>query len=64
MEEVLELKEIMGKVGFISVRGELKVKLITNQVMEMNLRLKVMKAKVYCIGVRVGLLIQTPPDKR
>lgn len=55
---------IEGKVKCINERGELRVKLITNQVKEMNLRLKVMKAKVECIGVRVGLLIQTPPDKR
>ena len=48
----------------INKRIRFKVKLIANQVKEMNLRLKEMKAKVECISERGELLIQTPPNKR
>ena len=40
--------------------GELKVKLIANQVKEMNLGLKEMKAKVGFISVKVSLLTKLP----
>ena len=40
--------------------GELRVKLIANQLKEMNLGLKEMKAKVEYISVRVELLILNP----
>ena len=46
------------------MKVELRVKIIANQVKEMNLRLNEMKAKVEFISEREGLLIQTPPNKR
>ena len=48
------------KVECINVIGELRVKLIANQVKEMNLGLKEMKAKVEYISVRGELLILNP----
>ena len=48
------------KVECINVIGELRVKLIANQVKEMNLGLKEMKAKVGFISVRVNLLTKLP----
>ena len=48
------------KVECINVIGELRVKIMANQVKEMNLRLKEMKAKVGFISVREGLLILNP----
>ena len=51
---------IKYKVECINVIGELRVKLIANQVKEMNLGLKEMKAKVGFISVRVNLLTKLP----
>ena len=48
------------KVECINVIGELRVKLIANQVKEMNLGLKEIKAKVGFISVRVDLLTKLP----
>jgi len=44
----------------IGKRVKLRVKIIANQVKEMNLGLDVMKAKVECIGVKVNLLTELP----
>ena len=55
----LEEKKI-EKVECINVIGEIRVKIIANQVEEMNLRLKEMKAKVEFIGVKVSLLTKLP----
>ena len=48
------------KVKCINVIGELRVKIIANQVKEMNLRLNEMKTKVEFISEREGLLILNP----
>lgn len=44
----------------INVIGEIRVKIIANQVKEMNLRLNEMKTKVEFISERVELLILNP----
>ena len=51
---------IEDKVECINVIGELRVKIMANQVKEMNLRLNEMKAKVEYISERVDLLILNP----
>ena len=51
---------IEDKVECINVIGELRVKLIANQVKGMNLGLKEMKAKVGFISVKVSLLTKLP----
>ena len=48
------------KVECINVIGELRVKIMANQVKEMNLRLNEMKAKVEYISERGELLILNP----
>ena len=45
---------------YINVIGKLRVKIIANQVKEMNLRLNEMKIKVEFISERVELLILNP----
>ena len=54
------MQMIEYKVKCINVIGELRVKIMANQVKEMNLVLKEMKAKVEYISVRVELLILNP----
>ena len=51
---------IEDKVECINERWEIRVKIIANQVKEMNLGLKEMKAKVRFISVRVDLLTKLP----
>ena len=51
---------IEDKVECINVIGELRAKIIANQVKKMNLGLKEMKAKVGFISVRVNLLTKLP----
>ena len=48
------------KVECINVIGELRVKIMANQVKEMNLRLNEMKTKVEFISEREWLLILNP----
>ena len=48
------------KVKCINVIGELRVKIMANQVKEMNLRLNEMKTKVEFISEREWLLILNP----
>ena len=51
---------IEDKVECINVIGEIRVKIIANQVKEMNLRLNEMKTKIEFISERVELLILNP----
>ena len=54
------MQMIEYKVKCINVIGELRVKIMANQVKEMNLRLNEMKTKVEFISERERLLILNP----